>query len=108
MMNAAEAISAIDITLRDGLNAALRKPRRHRGQAPRPPIGTGCRERSDDDTWHIDAPSSAAPAPKNIAVRRLRSEKAAASITAPAAASVHLKISLRRDGRAANRSPSRD
>ena len=49
MMNAADAMRAAERTLLDGLNAALRKPRRHNGRRPRPVSGTDSRDRSDDE-----------------------------------------------------------
>ena len=45
-MNAADAISAAESTLRDGRNAALRKPSRDTAHEPRPSIGRRSRDRS--------------------------------------------------------------
>src|SRR4051812_39512941 len=85
MMNAAEAISATDITLRDGLNAALRNPRRQIAHQPRPLIGMAWRARSDTESWHIAAARRDPPAPKNVPARIARFENPAASISTPAA-----------------------
>src|SRR5689334_9830777 len=84
MMNAADAISAIDITLRDGRNAALRNPRRHTDHGLRPTIGTADRVRSDDEICHMAAASRLAPAAKNIGARKPRFADPTASIATPA------------------------
>ena len=49
MMNAADAISAADNTVRPGLNAALRTPSRRTASVPRPAIALDGRERSHDE-----------------------------------------------------------
>ena len=86
MMKAADAMSAADRTLREGRNAALRKPSRQSGQFPRPDSGRPSRERSHAENRNRHATSSAAPAPKNIPVCAARETKPPASIASPAAA----------------------
>ena len=64
-MNAADATSAADSTLRAGRNAALLNPSRATAQAPRPVIGRVSLARNQPAS-HRSAPMrSAAPAPKN-------------------------------------------
>src|SRR4051812_21071361 len=84
MMKAAEAISATDITLRDGLKAALRNPRRQIAHPPRPLIGIAWRARSDTESWHMAAARRDPPAPKKVPPRIARFENPAASISTPA------------------------
>src|SRR5215475_7829444 len=65
MMKAADAINAIQSTLRPGRAVALRKPIRAMGHAPCPQIVRFLSERSHDDQKKRMAMSSDAPAPKN-------------------------------------------
>src|SRR4051812_2973599 len=97
MMNAAEAIRATDITLRDGRKAALRKPRRQIAHQPRPLIGMAWRARSDTESWHRAAARSDPPAPKKVPARIARFENPAASISAPAVARTQITTRMRRE-----------
>ena len=64
-MNAAAAMSAADITLRDGRYAALRNPSVDTAQAPRPATMRTSRARSHDEKKNMHAASNEAAAPKN-------------------------------------------
>src|SRR5215475_7725258 len=85
MMKAADAINAIQRTLRPGRVVALRNPIRAIGHAPCPQIVRFLSERSHDDQKKRMAMSSDVPAPKNPPTCPISFDAAATSNATPSA-----------------------
>src|SRR4030095_11955875 len=85
MMKAAEAINAMQSTLRPGRVAALRNPIRATGHAPCPQIVRSWHDRSDDDKRKRMAISSDVPAPKKPPTCPITFDAAATNNATPSA-----------------------